>query len=148
MSDLRAATDVRIAGAELTREMHELRELINRGCLDVLQPDVVAVGGLSGLSRIARMARQHNVEFTPHTWGNGIGLLANLHLVAGTVGAPFVEFPWDPPEWTPASRDFMLCAPLLPDAEGWLTLPEAPGLGIDLDEERLAATRSDRATFS
>ena len=141
MSDLRAATDLRIAGAELTREMHELRELIARGCLDVLQPDAVSVGGLSGLSRIARMAREHNLDFTPHTWGNGIGLVANAHLAAGAAGSPYLEFPFDPPTWTPEHRDFALTTPVTVDAEGWITLSEAPGLGLDLDEDRLAQTR-------
>src|SRR5690606_34155052 len=79
MSELRQATDLRIAGGEMTREIHELRELIDRGCLDVLQTDAVVTGGLTGLSRIATMARERNVDFTPHTWGNGIGLIANAH---------------------------------------------------------------------
>lgn len=88
--------------------------------------------------------------FTPHTWGNGIGVIANLHLTAGAVGpagAPYLEYPFDPPEWTPEKRDFPLTSPLLADKEGWLTLSEAPGLGLALDEERLAATRADQATY-
>ena len=85
--------------------------------------------------------------FTPHTWGNGIGLLANLHLTAGTVDAPFMSS-LDPPEWTPARRDYPLAGPLEPDGEGWLELTDEPGLGIHLDEERLAATRSGQASFT
>ena len=49
-----------------------------------------------------------NRWFTPHTWTNGIGLLANLHVAAGVGGGPFLEFPYDPPGWTPERRDFML----------------------------------------
>jgi L-alanine-DL-glutamate epimerase-like enolase superfamily enzyme len=79
--------------------------------------------------------------FTPHTWGNGIGLLANLHLTAGTVGAPWLEFPWDPPFWTTARRDFMLAQTIEVDAAGWLTCGDMPGLGITLDEELLARTQ-------
>src|SRR5947199_338496 len=44
--------------------------------------------------------------FTPHTWTNGLGLLANLHVVCGVGGGPWVEFPWDPPGWTAERRDF------------------------------------------
>ena len=141
MAALRGATDVRIAGGELTRELHEFRTLIQRGCLDVLQPDVVATGGISGLARIARQAVDKGLMFTPHTWGNGIGLLANAHLAAGVAGSPYLEFPFDPPEWTPERRDFALTEPIRADAEGWITLSEAPGLGIELNEARLAATR-------
>ncbi|MEO8967011.1 MAG: mandelate racemase/muconate lactonizing enzyme family protein, partial [Solirubrobacteraceae bacterium] len=51
---------------------------------------------------------------------------------------PYLEFPYDPPGWTPQRRDFMLARPLEIDAGGWLVLPAAPGLGIELDEEAVA----------
>ena len=73
------------------------------------------------------------LAFTPHTWTNGIGLLANLHLSAGIGGGPYLEFPYDPPGWTPERRDFMLAEPIGPDADGCLAVPTAPGLGIKLD---------------
>jgi L-alanine-DL-glutamate epimerase-like enolase superfamily enzyme len=141
MATLRQEVDVRIAGGELTRELYEFRELITRGCLDVLQPDVACVGGITGLRRVAHMANEFNLVFTPHTWGNGIGLLANAHLVAGCVACPYLEFPDDPPEWTIARRDFMLRQPIDVDADGCLVLADRPGLGIELDEEKLRATR-------
>ena len=82
--------------------------------------------------------------FTPHTWGNGIGLLANAHLTAGTVGAPFLEFPFDPPEWTTARRDFPLVGTVEVDGDGWLHLGDRPGLGLELDEDVLARTATSR----
>ena len=148
MATLRQEVDVRIAGGELTRELYEFRELINRGCLDVLQPDVVCVGGITGLRRVAHMANEHNLVFTPHTWGNGIGLLANAHLVAGCVACPFLEFPYDPPEWTVARRDFMLREPVDVYPDGTIVLSDKPGLGIELDQEKLDATRITSASWS
>ncbi|HZS85126.1 MAG TPA: mandelate racemase/muconate lactonizing enzyme family protein [Stellaceae bacterium] len=147
MRALRQATRLRIAGGELNREMHEFRDLIAEGCLDVLQPDAACIGGLTGLRRVAAMAGAANVMLTPHTWGNGIGLLANAHLAAGAADAAFLEFPYDPPEWTVERRDFMLQAPVEIDRDGNLVLGEAPGLGLALDEERLAATRVDGTTI-
>jgi L-alanine-DL-glutamate epimerase-like enolase superfamily enzyme len=141
MAALRQTTSLRIAGGEMTRELHEFRTLIQRGCLDVLQPDAVLVGGITGLKRVGEMALEHNLVFTPHTWGNGIGLLANAHLVAGATGCPYLEFPYDPPEWDLDRRDYMLAEPVRVDREGWIRLSEKPGLGIELDEKRLAATR-------
>jgi L-alanine-DL-glutamate epimerase-like enolase superfamily enzyme len=88
--------------------------------------------------------------FTPHTWGNGIGVLANLHLtagVAGVEGSRWVEWPFDPPEWTPGRRDYPLVTSLVAEG-GWVDLGEDPGLGVHLDEGRLALTRSSEATFS
>ena len=73
--------------------------------------------------------------FTPHTWTNGIGLLANLQLAAGVGGGPYFELPFDPPGWTPERRDFMLTEPLLPDDSGRLAIPDRPGLGFELDQD-------------
>lgn len=140
MAALRRATTLRIAGGEMAREMHELDQLIDRRCLDVLQPDVTLVGGITGLSRIGRRAAAAGLHFTPHTWGDGIGLMANAQLAGGIGGCQWLEFPFDPDGWTPERRDFMLRRTIVGDESGHLTLPEYPGLGIELDEERLAAT--------
>jgi hypothetical protein len=67
--------------------------------------------------------------------------MANAHLVAGLVDAPFLEFPFDPPEWDLNRRDFMMTEPLRPDASGWLNLSNAAGMGYALDEDELTATR-------
>lgn len=146
MRRLRDRTDVRIAGGEMTRELYEFRLLLERGCLDVLQPDAALVGGLTGLRRVALMAQEHNVLFTPHTWTNGMGVMANAHLTAALVDAPFLEFPYDPPEWSLARRDFMMTSPLTVDPDGWITLPDTPGLGCEPDEEALARTCLHRET--
>jgi L-alanine-DL-glutamate epimerase-like enolase superfamily enzyme len=141
MRALRESVDVRIAGGEMTRQAHELRELITRGCLDVLQPDAALVGGITGLRRTAIMAQEHNIVFTPHTWTNGMGLMANTQLVAGLGQAPFIEFPYDPPEWDLDRRDYIMAEPLVADGAGWLNLSNTPGMGYAVDESRLARTR-------
>ena len=111
----------------------------------MLQPDCVFTGGITGLARIAAAAREAGLMFTPHTWGNGLGLLANAHLTVGTGGAPYLEFPFDPPDWVPAQRDFCLKETIEADDEGWLTLPDRPGLGAELDEDLLRDTLVDGA---
>ncbi len=148
-AELRRRVDVKIAGGEMTREPYEFRELLERDCLDVFQPDCVCSQGITGLAPFARRVAAAGKLFTPHTWGNGIGVMANLHLTAGTVGADgsqWVEFPFDPPEWSLERRDYPLRQPIVADA-GWVTLSEQPGLGIDLDEDLLARTASASATF-
>ncbi|WP_116140036.1 mandelate racemase/muconate lactonizing enzyme family protein [Trinickia diaoshuihuensis] len=137
---LRRQAGVRIAGGELTREMHEFEALLEHDCLDVYQPDVVCTLGLEGARRLTAQIEERGRVFTPHTWGNGIGLAANLHVAAGASNAPFVEFPYDPPEWAPSRRDFPLSTPLDIDEHGWIELGEAPGLGIELNEAVLGAT--------
>lgn len=141
LATLRKMVDLRIAGGEMAREMHDLTQLVTRGCLDVVQPDATLVGGITGLARVARLAEDHHATFTPHTWNNGIGVVANAHLTAGVADAPFLEFPYDPAGWTLDRRDYPMAEPLTVDGEGWITLSDAPGLGIVLDEDRLKATR-------
>ena len=68
MRALRAATDVRVAAGEMTRQLHELRDLITGGCVDVVQPDAALVGGITGLRRIAVMA-QEQISYLLHTPG-------------------------------------------------------------------------------
>ncbi len=145
---LKKSVNILVAGGEMTREPYEFRELLERDCLDVFQPDCVCSLGITGLRKLALEVERHGKIFTPHTWGNGIGVMANLHLTAGTVGAPFIEFPFDPPEWSLARRDFMLKTPIDIDSEGWITLSDAPGLGLELDEVMLEKTLSGQATFS
>jgi L-alanine-DL-glutamate epimerase-like enolase superfamily enzyme len=137
---LRDSVDLRVAGGEMTRELHEFRDLIAGGCLDVVQPDCALVGGITGLRRVAVMAREFGVAFTPHTWSNGFGVVANTHLTCGLGEAAFIEFPCDPPEWSLDRRDYLLSVPF-DHTEGWLKLTEAPGFGVELDEDRLAATK-------
>src|SRR3546814_6874612 len=79
------------------------------------------------------MAREFGIAFTPHTWSNGFGVVANTHLTAGLGEAPFIEFPCDPPEWSLERRDYLLAEPF-DQRDGWLQLSEAPGFGVTLDE--------------
>ncbi len=146
---VRAEGSMWIAGGEMTREPYEFRELLDRDCLDVFQPDVVCTTGFAGLAALGRDVVAAGKVFTPHTWGNGIGVLANLHLAAGAVGhegSQWVEWPFDPPEWSLARRDYPLAAPLRAEA-GWYTMGESPGLGLELDESALAHTLSTKASF-
>lgn len=141
MTRLRRDTRLAIAGGEMTREWHEFQTLLERDCLDVYQPDAVCSLGMTHLRALAEQVVDAGCIFTPHTWGNGIGLIANAHLTAGSVGTDFIELPYDPPEWTPERRDFPLSTPVRPDENGHLQLGDAPGLGLVLDEETLAQTR-------
>ncbi len=131
LARLRERTDVPIAGGEFNDGVHEFREFIDHGSLDVLQPDAMLATGIRGAMDVAAMARTNGLEFAPHTWTNGIGLAANLHVMAA-VEANWCEFPLEPPAWTPAARDFLLDRPFIAE-EGVLTPPDGPGLGVHID---------------
>jgi L-alanine-DL-glutamate epimerase-like enolase superfamily enzyme len=138
MRMLREQTGIRVAGGEMARTPAELLAALAAGALDVVQPDAVLSVGLARARAVAEAAQLANRWFSPHTWSNGLGLLANLHLAAGVGGVPWLEFPWDPPAWTASRRDFFLASPVRTDRAGWLHVPAQAGLGAHLDEDAVA----------
>ena len=135
LAALRAsAPGIRIAGGEMTRTFTELVAAVEADAFDVHQPDVVLAAGMLRGRAIGELALARGRWYTPHTWTNGIGLLANLHVAAGVGGGPFIEYPYDPPGWGAERRDFMLAEPVRPGPDGILRVPATPGLGIVLDE--------------
>jgi L-alanine-DL-glutamate epimerase-like enolase superfamily enzyme len=134
---VRQATGIRVAGGEMVRSLPELVALVEADAFDVYQPDVVLAVGMSRARLVAELADLRHRWFTPHTWTNGLGLLANLHVAAGVGGGPFVEVPWDPPGWSPQRRDFFLAEPVEIDRDGDLVVPAVPGLGGIVDRDAL-----------
>jgi L-alanine-DL-glutamate epimerase-like enolase superfamily enzyme len=135
MRMLRERTGIRVAGGEMARTPAELLDAIGAGAFDVVQPDAVLAVGLLRARTVAEYALLRHRWFTPHTWTNGLGLLANLHVVAGVGGGPYLEFPYDPPGWTVARRDFFLAEPVAAGPDGCLHVPDRPGLGAVIDED-------------
>ena len=111
-ASLRRRTSVRLAAGELVRQQHEARDLVVRGQIDVIQADVLFVGGIGGCRRIAALADLHGRAWSPHTWSNGLGFLANLHAAIAFSPVPFVEVPYDLPAWAPERRDWLLPEPI------------------------------------
>ncbi len=138
---LRRLTALRIAAGEMVRTAAEARDLLLRGGVDVVQPDVVLAGGLGGCRRVAAVADLCGRMFSPHTWSNGLGLVANLHLACAVSTCPYVEVPLDPPAWTPARRDWLLPAPVEIAPDGTIAPPAGPGLGVEPDLEALEPLR-------
>lgn len=134
---LRDATTIPIAGGEFNVDLHEFRDLIEGGCLDIVQPDATISTGMWNSRKVAAMAEAHGLEFSPHTWTNGLGFAANLQIMAAVPNCSFCEFPFEPPGWVPEARDFMLTEPFMIDKEGYILVPQKPGLGIELDMERI-----------
>jgi len=132
-AQLRAATSVPLAGGEFNTDLHEFRDLITKHCLDVIQPDVTLSTGILNGKKVAGMAEAYNLEFSAHTWTNGLGLAANLQLMASVPNCYYCEFPYEPPGWIPEARDFMLAEPFHIDNEGYISVPHKPGLGVELD---------------
>lgn len=131
---VRAQTGMQVSGGEMVRSLPEIMALIEADAFDIYQPDVALAVGMYRARQVAESANLRHRVFTPHTWSNGLGLLANLHVAAGVDAGPYLEFPYDPPGWTPERRDFFM-EPLMIDASGDLVVPDVPGLGVRIDLE-------------
>lgn len=130
---LREHSPVPIAGGEVLTRRQSFQPWIERGAFDIIQPDSTKCGGLSEARRIAWTAYDHNIQFVSHGWNTAVGLAADLHLAAAIPVARYVEY------LTPAPYiDSILTEPFKLDAEGQLTIPEKPGLGIELDRAAMA----------
>jgi D-galactarolactone cycloisomerase len=138
---LRSRTSLRLAAGEMVRGVHQARDLVLRAGVDVVQPDAVLAGGIGGARRIAALADLCGRAFSPHTWSNGLGLIANLHVAMALSTVPFVEVPFDPPAWGPDRRDWLLPSPLAIASDGTVRPPDGPGLGVEPDLDAIERYR-------
>ncbi len=136
-AELRARSPISIAAGEAHYTLRDFRQLIDGRCVDIVQPSVPTVGGLTEARRIALLAQAANLRVSPHAWGGAVGLTAALHLVASLPVTPHgdnVPYPtlveYDLSDNPLRSR--LLKTPLVLD-DGHLLLPDGPGLGIALD---------------
>ena len=125
----------------MVRSLAEARDLVLRGGVDVVQPDVVLAGGIEGARAIAESAAANGRTWSPHTWSNGYGLAANLHAAIAFSACPYIEVPYDPPGWSPERRDWLLPTPIEIGTDGTIEPPSGPGLGIVPDFDRLEQFR-------
>lgn len=139
LAELRRRAEIPLAGGELNQGLHEYRALIDEDCYDIIQADAAFSEGIFQLRKVAAYAELHYKPFIPHTWSNGVGLVANLQLAASVPNCSWFEYPIDLPAWTPEARDFMLSHPVRIEANGTIRVPKDPGFGIEIDEERVRA---------
>jgi D-galactarolactone cycloisomerase len=138
---LRSRTNVRLAAGEMVRSAAEARDLVLRGGVDVVQADVVLAGGIGGCRRVAALADLAGRSWSPHTWSNGYGLLANLHAALAFSTCPYVEVPYDPPAWSAERRDWLLPKTIEIASDGTVAPPPGPGLGVTPDFDALEQYR-------
>ena len=115
--------------------------------MDVVQPNVTHCGGLSEARFIAKLATTENVAVRPHVWNAGVGLVAALHFAASVPSYPHAGSLPDPMLFecdrseNPLRED-LLVDPLDPTG-GELSIPDGPGLGVDIDEAAVKHLRLD-----
>ncbi|HZU38783.1 MAG TPA: enolase C-terminal domain-like protein, partial [Gemmataceae bacterium] len=130
--ELRRHSPVPIATGEVLTRRQSFRPFLEKHAVDIIQPDSTKCGGLTESWRIAWMAYDHNILWVPHGWNTAIGLAADLHLAAAVPVARYVEY------LTPSPYlEAIVTQPFKVDSEGYLLIPDRPGLGIELNREAL-----------
>lgn len=135
-AELRKRTSTPIAAGELHGEPSLVELQMNAGAVDIVQPDLVFTGGVTGVWDLVQKSHARGMKYAPHCWTNGLGLAANLQVATAAPNCDWLEFPYDPPGWTPEGRDGMLSTPIEVDSEGFVAA-RGPGLGVELDEDAL-----------
>lgn len=139
---------VRLATGESLFTRHPFRPLLVRRLVDVIQPDVTKVGGVSEMRALIEMARAWSVRVSPHVWGGGIALATSLQLLAHVPDYPHAAHVTSTPwlEFDRAEnglRDRLLTDPIVM-RDGLVQVPDGPGIGVELDEDYVKHARMDR----
>ena len=131
---------IRIAAGELQNSRYEFLDLMDRGKVDVAQPDVGRVGGLTEAKRVCDLAHDRGRLIVPHCWKTGIGIASSAHLSAATAHCPYIEFLPAPLAESALRRELVIDE--LRMIDGQIPLPSKPGLGIELNTDALLKFRT------
>lgn len=134
LARLSQKVDVPIATGEMLYTRHEFRELLGHHAVDIVQPDICLTGGLWEMKKIAAMAEAHYASVAPHNPCGPIATAVNVHFAASTSNFLILEYKADEGQRAEIVDEPMRLV------DGYLELPERPGLGIDLNLDALAAS--------
>lgn len=140
--ELRAGLTVNISGGEAEFNRWGWRALLENRCLDIAQPEVCAVGGISEYLRVLALCHAHFTPVVNHVWGSAVSVATNLQLLAAMPPLPGGLNPWEPMlEFDTTEnrfRDQLLVEPLdiqgqVAGSGGFVEIPDGPGLGVEPD---------------
>ena len=128
-----------LAAGERDRGIWEIIAYLQNGCLDILQPDVGHTGGISQMRKIAALCEAYHVPLAPHNTCSELGLTASLHCAAATplflIEEGYIDGHIMPPGV--ANKNWSI------DKDGYASLPQGPGLGVEMDEAAMAKVAAD-----
>ena len=131
MRKIRESVPVPLATGERDRTIWEVREILEAQVIDILQPDCGHGGGITQVKKVAALAEAHHVPIAPHCTMSYLGLTASFHLSAAV---PFFLIHEGYENVLPdgvAHKTWEM------DEEGYVSLPEGPGLGVTVDEAKV-----------
>lgn len=142
MKKVKEKTSVPIATGERLFTIWGFRELMEKGIVDVIQPDMVHSGGISQLKKIAAMAEAYYVAVAPHNPLSPVTTAACLHLDAAIPNFLIQEMVYGLP-----GRTAIINEPIEHVTDGYVDLPKKPGLGVELNEEVIRQYKYKHSSF-
>jgi len=141
-----ARSPIPIAAGEWLTTRFELLDLMDRGGVQVVQPDIGRVGGLTEALRVCELAGERGLRVVPHLWKTGISIAAAAHLAAVTPNCDYIEFL--PSDLSASGLRKDLTSDELRMVDGVIPLPQRPGLGIELDRDALERYAAEAAALA
>jgi L-alanine-DL-glutamate epimerase-like enolase superfamily enzyme len=138
LAELNRLVEVPLAGGENNRGLHEFVQMVTSGAYDILQPESMVTEGVTGLRKIGVLAEAFGKRVVPHHGGGDLGTVAHLHLIASWPHAPYYELLHDPPIGSYEHRFGIFEEPPVVDREGYVRVPDKPGLGVTVRRDLLA----------
>ena len=132
---IKAQVRVPLAAGERDRTIWEVLPYLQHGCLDVLQPDCCHTGGITSMKKIAALAEAFSVPLAPHCTASNLGIAASIHAAATVPHLLIHEFYPDNGGFNPPGVARIKWEV---DADGYVALPTGVGLGVEVDETKLA----------
>ena len=133
LTEFRTHIRTRLTTGERQSSIHHCRDVLKMRGADVLNPDIAGAGGILSMLEIGAMADAYDVQVSPHNWNStSVGFLAMLHVCAVMPNAKYAELFYDYMELGArfSDCDFTISG-------GYASLPQRPGLGIEMNEEAL-----------
>ena len=147
-AEVRARQPIPVAGGETWHARWANAQAFEARAVDIVQPDVCGVGGFTEMRRVADLASLHGVRVVPHVWGTGVQIAASLQWLAAQLPDPVRPEPRAPIlEFDRTENPFrqaVLTEPLEHEG-GVVRVPDAPGLGIEIDGRALETYRDTDA---
>ncbi len=142
LAELASELDMYIAGGEHCANVYEFRDALFAGSYDIVQPDVILGNiGISGIIKVSIIADAVGKLIVPHVCGggnNGLYLAATLQALGAISNCPFIEYTLDPPALVPEILHLILKEPILIDENGYVKIPDKPGIGVEINESAIA----------
>ena len=127
---LRNNSPVPISSGEVFTRRQSFYPWIEKHALDIIQPDVTKVGGVGEQRRLAQVAEDYGVKLIPHGWNTAVGLATDLQFASAFSGIDLIEYLIGSPY-----VDEIIMDKWVLDKDGYISIPDKPGLGIELERD-------------